>query len=218
MSRSAIPRPTSTRTCAPERTSTPIRQSRWTSTRASCSGIGNSGRSDANDRDLSQVSPLFSATVKGKPRNLLTVSGKDGLLRMLDRDTHEVLYELPITTRTNFDAGAHRRRGARLSGPAGRDGVERPGLQSDDEDRSTSRPWIGAASSPSPTSRRSSPRTRTTTGAPSRPTRASNRAAGCRRSTPRRASRALERAMAHAAGRRHHGDRRRHALHGRPQQ
>ncbi len=70
------------------------------------------GPSDANDRDLSQVSPLFSATVKGKPRNLLTVSGKDGLLRMVDRDSHDVLYELPITTRTNFDAvptvaGAH---------------------------------------------------------------------------------------------------------------
>jgi alcohol dehydrogenase (cytochrome c) len=68
--------------------------------------------SDANDRDLSQVSPLFSATVKGKPRNLLTVSGKDGMLRMLDRDSHDVLYELAITTRTDFDAvptvaGAH---------------------------------------------------------------------------------------------------------------
>jgi alcohol dehydrogenase (cytochrome c) len=61
------------------------------------------GPNDANDRDLSQVSPLFSATVKGKPRDLLTVSGKDGLLRMLDRDSHDVLYELPITTRTNFD-------------------------------------------------------------------------------------------------------------------
>jgi alcohol dehydrogenase (cytochrome c) len=61
------------------------------------------GPSDANDRDLSQVSPLFSATVKGKQRNLLTVSGKDGLLRMMDRDSHDVLYELPITTRTDFD-------------------------------------------------------------------------------------------------------------------
>src|ERR1700720_4445550 len=61
------------------------------------------GPNDANDRDLSQVSPLFSATVKGKPRNLLTVSGKDGLLRVLDRDSHEVLYELPIPTRTDFD-------------------------------------------------------------------------------------------------------------------
>jgi glucose dehydrogenase len=61
------------------------------------------GPNDANDRDLSQVSPLFSATVKGKPRNLLTVSGKDGLLRMVDRDSRDVLYELPITTRTDFD-------------------------------------------------------------------------------------------------------------------
>jgi PQQ-dependent dehydrogenase (methanol/ethanol family) len=61
------------------------------------------GPNDANDRDLSQVSPLFSAKVMGKPRNLLTVAGKDGLLRMLDRDSHEVLYEIPITTRTDFD-------------------------------------------------------------------------------------------------------------------
>jgi alcohol dehydrogenase (cytochrome c) len=70
------------------------------------------GPSDANDRDLSQVSPLFNATVKGKPRDLLTVSGKDGLLRLLDRDSHDVLYEVAITTRTNFEAvptvaGAH---------------------------------------------------------------------------------------------------------------
>ncbi len=67
---------------------------------------------DVNDRDLSQVSPLFSATVKGKPRDLITVSGKDGLLRVLDRDTHEQLYELPITTRTGWEEkpsveGAH---------------------------------------------------------------------------------------------------------------
>ncbi|MGH8121762.1 MAG: PQQ-binding-like beta-propeller repeat protein [Rudaea sp.] len=67
---------------------------------------------DVNDRDLSQVSPLFSANVKGKLRNLVTVSGKDGLLRMFDRDTHEQLYELPITTRTGVEekptvAGVH---------------------------------------------------------------------------------------------------------------
>ena len=57
---------------------------------------------DVNDRDLSQVSPLFSAMVKGNLRNLVTISGKDGLLRVLDRDTHEQLYEVPITTRTGF--------------------------------------------------------------------------------------------------------------------
>ena len=146
------------------------------------------GPDDANDRDLSQVSPLFSATVKGKARKLLTVSGKDGLLRMLDRDTHEVLYELPITTRTRFRPAAHRCRCAWLSGTLGRHGVERPGLQPADARPSTSPPWIGAGYSPSPTSRRSSPRTRTTTAAPSRPIRASSPGAGCRRSTPRRAS------------------------------
>ncbi len=62
---------------------------------------------DMHDWDLSQVSPIFRAVVKGKRRNLLTVSGKDGLLRMVDRDSHELLYEMPITTRENPEA--HRR-------------------------------------------------------------------------------------------------------------
>ena len=59
---------------------------------------------DMHDWDLSQVSPIFHASVNGKQRNLMAVSGKDGLLRMLDRDTREVLYEMPITTRQNADA------------------------------------------------------------------------------------------------------------------
>ena len=71
------------------------------------------GSNDDHDADLSQISPLFSGTVAGKSRRLLTVSGKDGLLHMLDRDTQEILYELPITSRTNIDAsptveGVHR--------------------------------------------------------------------------------------------------------------
>ncbi len=68
---------------------------------------------DQHDSDLSQISPLFSATVKGKARDLVTLSGKDGLLRVLDRQTREPLYMLPITTRKNVDAlptvaGTHR--------------------------------------------------------------------------------------------------------------
>jgi alcohol dehydrogenase (cytochrome c) len=59
---------------------------------------------DMHDWDLSQVSPIFRASVDGKQRNLMTVSGKDGLLRMLDRDSRELLYEMPITTRQNADA------------------------------------------------------------------------------------------------------------------
>jgi alcohol dehydrogenase (cytochrome c) len=42
--------------------------------------------------------------VTGVKRNLIAISGKDGLLRVLDRDTHEQLFETPITSRTNWDA------------------------------------------------------------------------------------------------------------------
>jgi alcohol dehydrogenase (cytochrome c) len=68
---------------------------------------------DTHDSDLSQVSPLFTAKVGGKSRDLMAVSGKDGLLRVMDRDTRDVLFELPITTRENVDAapsleGVHR--------------------------------------------------------------------------------------------------------------
>jgi alcohol dehydrogenase (cytochrome c) len=59
---------------------------------------------DMHDWDLSQVSPIFHAPAGGKPRNLMTVTGKDGLLRLVDRDTRELLYEMPITTRENVEA------------------------------------------------------------------------------------------------------------------
>ena len=59
---------------------------------------------DMHDWDLSQVSPIFHASANGKPRNLITVTGKDGLLRLMDRDSRELLYEMPITTRENVDA------------------------------------------------------------------------------------------------------------------
>lgn len=62
------------------------------------------GGVDVHDWDLSQSSPLITATVGGKQRSLITVAGKDGLLRMLDRDTREQLYEVPITTRENVNA------------------------------------------------------------------------------------------------------------------
>lgn len=61
-------------------------------------------KNDMHDWDLSQVSPLLTTMIDGKPRDLVAVSGKDGLLRMLDRATHAVLYEVPITTRNSADA------------------------------------------------------------------------------------------------------------------
>jgi alcohol dehydrogenase (cytochrome c) len=62
------------------------------------------GPADEHDRDLSQVSPLFNASINGKVRELIAISGKDGLLRVLDRETHEQLFEIPITSRTGWDA------------------------------------------------------------------------------------------------------------------
>ncbi len=60
--------------------------------------------SDEHDWDLTQVSPVFSGTVAGHHRKLLATVGKDGLLRLLDRDTHTVLWETAVTTRENTDA------------------------------------------------------------------------------------------------------------------
>jgi alcohol dehydrogenase (cytochrome c) len=58
---------------------------------------------DAHDWDVTQVSPLFRADVAGRERNLVATAGKDGFLRVLDRDSHERVYELPITRIENAD-------------------------------------------------------------------------------------------------------------------
>jgi alcohol dehydrogenase (cytochrome c) len=44
---------------------------------------------DSHDWDLSQVRPVFDLNIQNKSRHLIAVSGKDGLLRALDRDTRE---------------------------------------------------------------------------------------------------------------------------------
>jgi alcohol dehydrogenase (cytochrome c) len=56
---------------------------------------------DDKDYDLTQVSPLIEATVGGRPHKLVVTAGKDGIVRVLDRDTHEVLHQTPIGTRLN---------------------------------------------------------------------------------------------------------------------
>jgi len=58
---------------------------------------------DEHDWDTTQVSPLFSATIAGKTRKLVATAGKDGLLHVLDRETHKQVYEVPVTTRMNTD-------------------------------------------------------------------------------------------------------------------
>jgi alcohol dehydrogenase (cytochrome c) len=58
---------------------------------------------DAHDWDLTQVSPLFEAEIRGQSRKLVATVGKDGILRVLDRETRERLTETPITTQKNVD-------------------------------------------------------------------------------------------------------------------
>lgn len=58
---------------------------------------------DTHDWDLTQVSPLFSANVRGQQRRLVSVVGKDGVLHILDRETREHLHEVPVSRRENVD-------------------------------------------------------------------------------------------------------------------
>lgn len=58
---------------------------------------------DIHDWDTTQASPLFETAVAGKNRRLVAVTGKDGLLHVLDRETKEHLYETPVTTRLNAE-------------------------------------------------------------------------------------------------------------------
>jgi len=53
--------------------------------------------------DTSQAGPLFTTTIDGVERNLVASTGKRGILYILDRDSHEVLRETPITTLENMD-------------------------------------------------------------------------------------------------------------------
>ena len=58
---------------------------------------------DSHDWDVTHATPIFNTTVNGSARRLVATTGKDGMLRALDRDTHGVLYETPVTTRENAD-------------------------------------------------------------------------------------------------------------------
>lgn len=61
---------------------------------------------DTHDWDLDQIGPLLNATVRGKVHDIVIVSGKDGRLRVVDRDDYGVLADLPISKQENADAPA----------------------------------------------------------------------------------------------------------------
>jgi alcohol dehydrogenase (cytochrome c) len=85
---------------------------------------------DQRDYDLTHASPVFSIVSSGVSRKVMSVTGKDGLLRLLDLDTREVIYSVPFTTRKNSE------------GPVGLDPIHIcPGILGGHE-------WSGSAYSP----------------------------------------------------------------------
>ena len=54
---------------------------------------------DVDDYDVIHVNPIF----KSNSRTAIAATGKDGMLRVLDRDTHKILYSVPFTTRLNAE-------------------------------------------------------------------------------------------------------------------
>jgi alcohol dehydrogenase (cytochrome c) len=59
---------------------------------------------DVHDYDISHVSPVFKTSINGSARNVIASTGKDGLLRLLDRDSKNIIYSVPFTNRVNVEA------------------------------------------------------------------------------------------------------------------
>jgi alcohol dehydrogenase (cytochrome c) len=58
---------------------------------------------DVHDYDVTHVAPVFKATINGSSRDVIASTGKDGLLRLLDRDSKETIYTVPFTNRLNAE-------------------------------------------------------------------------------------------------------------------
>jgi alcohol dehydrogenase (cytochrome c) len=59
---------------------------------------------DNHDWDLTHASPIYRVTVNGRERKMLSTVGKDGILRVLDRNSHTPVFETPVTTIENAEA------------------------------------------------------------------------------------------------------------------
>jgi alcohol dehydrogenase (cytochrome c) len=59
---------------------------------------------DVHDYDVTHVGPVFKTAIGGSIRNVVASTGKDGLLRLLDRDSTDIVYSVPFTNRLNADA------------------------------------------------------------------------------------------------------------------
>lgn len=54
---------------------------------------------DVDDYDITHVNPIFKLNSK----TMIASSGKDGVLRVVDADTHKVVYAVPFTTQLNSE-------------------------------------------------------------------------------------------------------------------
>jgi alcohol dehydrogenase (cytochrome c) len=59
---------------------------------------------DVHDYDVTHVAPVFKTTISGSTRDVIASTGKDGLLRLLDRDSKDTIYSVPFTNRVNAEA------------------------------------------------------------------------------------------------------------------
>ena len=59
---------------------------------------------DLHDWDLTVTNPLYSAVLDGTSRSLVSVAGKDGILRAMDRESHKQIFAVPLTSVSNADA------------------------------------------------------------------------------------------------------------------
>src|SRR5579862_992778 len=55
---------------------------------------------DVDDYDITHVNPIFKLNSK----TMIASSGKDGVLRVVDADTHKIVYAVPFTTQLNSEA------------------------------------------------------------------------------------------------------------------
>jgi alcohol dehydrogenase (cytochrome c) len=58
---------------------------------------------DVHDYDVSHVAPVFRTMVNGSMRNVVASTGKDGVLRLMDRDSKDIIYSVPFTNRVNVE-------------------------------------------------------------------------------------------------------------------
>jgi alcohol dehydrogenase (cytochrome c) len=59
---------------------------------------------DVHDYDVTHVGPIFKTVMSGSTRDVVASTGKDGMLRLLDRGSTDILYSVPFTNRVNVKA------------------------------------------------------------------------------------------------------------------